>query len=1036
MASGGPNTQTIHIPLDGGIDQRTARHWVQSPAVLDSVNTRFRQVGGVEKRPGCELVADTIGGAAFVGARGQLYALNDKLVATDMHSIGALRGDDFVGSWPAPEASPSSMRLTSSMGGLGINDVILSSGDVLFTAWTSAEATSEAGRLVVQATDPDDGTLLTSAWFIDPVTVVNLRLATLGTDVILFYAESGSALIKYVRFDGATGIASSSGTLVSDSIVNAGFDLIEVSGSLYLIYVITGNSMRARQFNSSLVNTATVNLSIGAGQQARFSASHSSGTLWAACVRDTGTDSFVRAAAIAVPAMTLTTAMFTAYTVPNTDGQISCTAITALSATTAMVAFTGWSIFSGAVVTDITVPMTMAPVVNTSGTVSPAAAARVNWWTQICGRPFIRDGKTYGWVYTGGTRFSAPTPPLEQRCQFTLALVDYGTGDTSADERVFRPVCWTEARSAYFGPVDQDTHAQGSAIFRAGHAANSLVRGTKNSTLGRVVVSADGRAALTLVTADYGAPNQMISCTLGRSLMLSPGWYWDGRGIGELSFCYWPQSLLVDTYTTGGGLVAGQSYRWRVCYVFIDATGDVHRSQPSDYVEGTASDTSATLLVPTLCLTGRQRIVSKGPPGTGGGVLPEILIEVYRTKDTAVDPNTYYLVAEGSDMAIDDVFSPYATIVDVRSDDEIATHRQLYTLGGVRPNVQPSGFTALTPYRNRVWIAYGNTVAYSKAYVTGDAVSFTDAFTLPLEESGDITALWVQDDTLFISTDERIYYLQGDGPNDLGNLNDIGTPNRVATDRGVSEPRSIATGPLGTYYQSRVGIQLLDRGRNVSPEPVGARVQDTLGAFPTITSALVHPTGSYVTFTCSNGSANTRLVLDYTADKWSRDEVLAGTPVITSSVNLGGDQYFLAGGAVYRETPAACLDAGAWVAQSVTVAEQHPAGPQGNVTFLKWTVLAERYTARDLTASWYRDYASASFETQTRDSSKLTAVVEQASFNPAIHRAQSMRMRIADATPTGGGAVGTGQGATLMALAIELEPIDKNTFRLAASQKG
>jgi hypothetical protein len=189
----------------------------------------------------------------------------------------------------------------------------------------------------------------------------------------------------------------------------------------------------------------------------------------------------------------------------------------------------------------------------------------------------------------------------------------------------------------------------------------------------------------------------------------------------------------------------------------------------------------------------------------------------------------------------------------------------------------------------------------------------------------------------------------------------------------------------------------------------------------------------------ATGSTGERLVYAYTNGKWSRDVVLGGKKIISTAVHAGVVYFLTDDGNVYQETPAAYLDAGAWITMKVKTAWVHPAGPQGYQWVHRAIWLGDKSTSHDLVVSTYLDYATTPNKTWTWTATGGATPLDsmplpQVSLDPPGQRCQAMSWEISDATPTGA-SVGTGQGSLFAALALDIET-EGNSWELPAAQKG
>lgn len=1035
-----PEIQTLHLTLDGGMDQRTYERHVQPPLVLDALNLRYDKNGGAKKRPGCALYA-----AAPTAGRGKLIAFQDELLLTDGHSMctatGAIGGvAEFLVKDKYPEAVPSLTPVAASQQGTITYPDMASLGGALYYAWIADAAADSAateqyrGYVYTTVQDEVTGAEIISSQAVTPLTGpaswFSPRLVVSGPYIVLL-AYSDGGLIRAWRWNEAVGIWDTQTDLVADGFMgtipsSAAHGYYDAAGTtfvgggrFYVVYrQVTTNAIIIKEFNpqtmtltASKTCTETANNSTGFG----ISATDSEHVVISYCTTS-APNTLVR---IATYDSALTTEQLpptTIFTSTTTAEQAMRTASCRLSASQSAILISTKTVVGGAVRVSLM-------DVETGVALGAPASGRRTYWCTAMSRPFVSSTsplRVMAWVACGGAVGGTYTnpPSVHQDLQFTMTLLDLGADDMTSSTVVGRPVCWSANR---FTVGDYSSNANPSSAVQSGSVWSAAFRTLESAS----------RQQLQRASADFSSTSLGASAALGRALLVAPGWVWDRSRLFEQSFCYWPQTLSDPTFSNSGGhLTTGGKYRRVVVYEWVDSQGNLHQSEPSDPIEFTATNNTASYFAPHLCVTAR----------TDAASFSNIGLAIYGTDDinAGADPDTYYRVFALWDTPLNNTGNETLQIFD-GGNTSLTTQPQLYADGGALPNTQPQGFRECVTYRNRAWIAYGNTVAYSKAYVEGDAISFTDEFTLPLEQADAITKLWVMDDRLFISTKNRIYWLQADGPDDDGSGNDIATPNRVATDLGVTDPRSVVVTPMGTLYQSAVGLELLDRSLQVAPEPVGYRVKTELAVYPTVTCATVHPTAGHVMFGVNNGSTGEQLVYTYTNDKWSRDVLLSGA-VILSTVVQGGTVYFLtSNGNVYQETPANYLDAGAWVTAKVKTAWLHPGGAQATHLMHRLLWMGDKATDHDLSIVGHIDYASATDHTWTfpatgGDTPLNSMPLPQVSVDLATQRVQAICFEISDATPTGG-TVGTGQGSLYAAIAVDYET-DGNSWELPAAQKG
>ncbi len=305
------------------------------------------------------------------------------------------------------------------------------------------------------------------------------------------------------------------------------------------------------------------------------------------------------------------------------------------------------------------------------------------------------------------------------------------------------------------------------------------------------------------------------------------------------------------------------------------------------------------------------------------------------------------------------------------------------------------------------------------------------------------------DGSIVLFSRERIYVLSGtEGPNDLGTGNDIGTPTKLAVDLGCIDQRSVILTPGGLMFQSSAGIYLLSRGMEVSY--IGQPIEDILALYPTITSAVVHPTNSCVYFTAHGSTYGARLVFDYRKAEWSWDEL--GTTVAAQGRKMAGEcvvnGYLLSASTtgifVYEAMPTdaqAYLDeyvdaSPTWITKTVELADVKVAGVLG---FQRaWTVgLKARWcTGHDLVLSIANDNSTLFHQTKTFSAAITLAAAASELLQLRLSRqlCRTVRLRVSDATPTSG-SIGSGRGAVFIGAAFDCG-VESGPARIKAGQRG
>lgn len=430
---------------------------------------------------------------------------------------------------------------------------------------------------------------------------------------------------------------------------------------------------------------------------------------------------------------------------------------------------------------------------------------------------------------------------------------------------------------------------------------------------------------------------------LGESLHLSGGmvWQYDGVGVVEHGFHFWPDSVSVSLGASGA-LSAG-TYSYVACYAWTDANGITHRSAPSIPVRVTASSGQrATVTIPTLHTTSKQ---ARSP----------VTIEVYRTQ---ADGTILYRVSSTTSPTLNSATALTVAFTDSTvSDNDLIGRPRLYTqilsqdAIPVLENIPPGPVSSLTVHRNRL-VALDSTdplrVWFSKETPPGSPVEFSDTLVHNIDpRGGDVTAISSLDDKLIVFKKSSVFAVTGQGPVSTGEGSDYSDAQLVTTDCGAVTDRSLALIPDGLVFQSSKGIYLLSRG--LAASYIGADVERLVqGAV--VTSSELLPTVHQVRFTLDSGIA---LVFDYLTQQWSS---FTNVSAVDATIWQDRHVYLHDGGSVRRETPGVYTDDGAFIKLKLATSHLAFAGLAGFQRVWRLNVLGERESAGKLRVGLAYDY--------------------------------------------------------------------------------
>lgn len=628
---------------------------------------------------------------------------------------------------------------------------------------------------------------------------------------------------------------------------------------------------------------------------------------------------------------------------------------------------------------------------------------------QMGDKPFQYGGRYYAHV-AGGDALQA-----------TLILVDW-----TEDVTFVRPVACAAPALTFYSIFGQGKTMAGPTATKL-YAPMSITRSSAAN-------------ATALVEYDFGSSTRWQVAQVGRSAYLSGGIlsYTDGKRVAEAGFLVRPPK--PTTSKAGTGLTG--TFRYVAVYEEVDADGNWHvsgLSTPSDAV----SPANETVTVVTAPLTVSARVSTLISSNRGDRVA------FYRTADGGVAP--YYRLTSVANNTATTTIS-YA---DTTADATLTANAKLYSQPGVLGTAQdrrpPPGLGVIASYNGMLVGAAGADLWFSGQPVSGEGTWFSPIFQVPFD--AEITGLAPQDGTLYVFTRRAVYAISGDPPSDNG-YGGLGVPQRLAVDVGCIDPRSVCVTGVGVFFQSERGIEVLTRARTV--EWIGEGIQVTLAAYPVVTSATIDAASSllYIELAAGesaglvSGSGRT-LVYDLALRQWDsidrrtsaigleEEPGVADTPAQSACMIYTGTAYRYAwmqnDGRVYVENRSTHLDTTYWVTMRAETGQiRIPRGPEGiHVQSMqhmnKVLLLARRSTDHNL--SMYAAYDN-STSYKTADTWNRAAIATLIASWPTqqleypLHvdsEGQAVQLKIEDVTPTGG-TVGTGQGATWMALTFEGSP--------------
>jgi hypothetical protein len=256
----------------------------------------------------------------------------------------------------------------------------------------------------------------------------------------------------------------------------------------------------------------------------------------------------------------------------------------------------------------------------------------------------------------------------------------------------------------------------------------------------------------------------------------------------------------------------------------------------------------------------------------------------------------------------------------------ILTEPYLYTTGNVLDNVAPPSAKVLCVHQNRLIMGGADdpTVIWmSKELTPTDAPGFNDALTLTISDGGAVTGLASLNGNLLVFKRSSIFVVPGVLPDSTGYAPSMGEPIKLPAGVGCIEPRSLVETPVGVFFLSERGLEIIYPSLQV--EQIGQKVRETLTLYPNIVSAIHNPNDQEARFLAAtdDGLSQAIICYSYQFNVWSTHilnpegsgnligssgqmTVVDGTPWLAGRTPYWDTGF--TGGVVYRQTLTSALD--------------------------------------------------------------------------------------------------------------------------------
>lgn len=1040
----------LSFPFKVGIDEGADPKNLPPGTLLVAENVRMDKIGRLRKRKGTTGITRAIGSGGSISAATRLV--------TDGNVLGLSDGTNLyqysatLNQWRTVDRVPNLKAtwkplIDTARGACDVTTAVYNDNVVVF-AFSDNGGQAGHGNIYVEARDLSTGDTVL------PRTKISTgsfpRLFIRGTAAVVVFADAPFGF-SAVEVDIPTGVVGPTRLLIGNGAgaTNAPFDAQLIGNTLYTtVSIVAGGNTTVQadawDASAAYANLATRNVNVIAGVTHPCHSIAINVTLGESFyVLFSQEDAAQTRIAVLDPATLNVVTAATAVSDPSGDtylAGVETLAITRFDATHALIAV------SNSTPAGSFGPRTSTWVISNAAANS-ANTQRASFWCTLLGGFWTTAGRTYLCVADQALAFdSLPVPPS------TNSVIEIETSSLTTRNAGHRVAA----------VLDVNFAGRNTTLFGAAGGITGLVKGTYTA---QSPTTSAGKAVLAVPYVDKPRTyiQELVSNGYDLVLLETPGstddfarpvpvdsnriftpggapqWI-DGYVNSHTGFLHPPHVVAISTAGVGGNMAAG-TYQYVLVYEYLDARGVLHRSAPSVPKSITTVGATSTVSL-TMALSGdSDRLLL---PVLGGIAMGAPRIAIYRTE---ANGTIFYRLSHDPDLnqALDVGGASQMVVTDTSADANIGvsggvtihlnTQPQPYTTGGVLEDDPATACITATLHQRRVVTLDGDqrTVRFTQDMSENPLIApgFNEVLTLTFDR--DKTSLVSLDEKLVVLGPDSIDVVEGEGLTNSGTGSGW-TTRRIQSDVGCVNARSVAIVPLGALFLSRRGLELCDRGLNVTW--VGRQVQDELTAYPVVTSAVTVAADHEVRWTCnkSDGSAGIVIVYDYTNNVWSTrkyyDSVTtnASTPFVDAALVGGVYTLLTAQGKVYQENPstgegASFLDDGTqWVTLHLETA---PISPGGNLSWhsiKQFALLGSSLTHHDLVVKVGKDFRTDWEQTHHfiagSDVTGAPSTLETVRVTHKVMKVQAARYYIADAAPSNALAVTTGEGPMLEGFGI------------------
>ncbi|NIV38909.1 MAG: hypothetical protein GWN58_58675 [Anaerolineae bacterium] len=1003
--------RSIPIPFTGSINERTDEFLVQAGQWVQLDNIRRKKTGAIEKRFGYEReIATSLFGGITAADDAMIIHAHDHW--RRIHTSDSLSETITDTIYTHVEGYGASTVVPTDSTAKSLAQVA-SDGTYVLVAWIEEDSVNSQSLVYAQVFFATDGTPASSRITVDSDatstrTAVDVRAAYDNSSFYVYFRDTGSIKRSAVSYSGSSWSAGIPSTVASDvstasTALSKTWDTAEMEDSSggNLVYLIYNNSSGGYTLLEN--TTSVVSDSVTQFKAFDLVAHHIASTKVVVSCGVNNADDFVYYLEVDATASTVT-AGWTVALGSGSDVCENCTLSrtelysTTIAGSTVRIYATVLDAATGIYSVDHVDLELNAGALGTVAAFDDARLATEAYWR----RDFETSGleimslvgvvkgtvtDTNNHVYVGYDGDSA---------------AKYGTSDTT-----FTP-CAILAHDSF----DSD-----QIVSRDPEILPNVARVSKHKLVAALIHRPSTRdedvrsIRLVFIDHSYNSTPRDADTQNFKYIASGIGWLYDGDTPREWSPLSAPR---VTGSASGTGSFTG-TFQYKAVAVTYDIAGDLHRSEPSETLEITASSDSQ------FDLTLFRPFVTQAEA--------RYQIELYRT---VADGSVFYLVG-----SYPGVLSH--SVTDTTTDADLVNGTPLYTTGGVLAAHTVPAFYDITTWQNRIAAIDAldrRKVWFSKLKTSGVAAEFNGFLTVEFPTDR-LNALAALDDRLVAFADDKIFLLTGQGPDNLGN----GTWSPVATlpsTVGCTNKHSVATTDRGVFFESNDRIWFLNRSLQVMP--LGIPVED-FSDNADIVSAHVLSREDAIAFVLSD---KTIILFNNIEESWHTHTVtLSPEDTLTDSAVVNGELCLLAvesagdNSGVYRTQSSYIDDSASWYGMTVVTPWIQVANIQGYESVRALTILGEWNADHDITVEIGYDYSSSYSETKTFNQDVASGDTQLSPYQlvvrPSQRKCQAVRFRIKDVAPAAGASAGPRLVSMLLEIGVR-EPSGRKSLSSSHSQ--